>query len=559
MHPHGANGENNGLLGSDWEELNEYPNRAGSHSPSLRSGSDENTKEDEAGSGTRTPHTPRTPMKVRFDIPGRGDNDSLAEAGHMNGGDSTEARGGAIRGVEQMEEDEDHHDEEDHDAPLLPSASTPIDAALENPADHPTSSLQAAISNMSNSILGAGIIGQPYALKEAGLAAGVILLVVLTVVVDWTIRLIVINSKMSGRNTFQGTVEFCFGWWGLLAISLAQWAFAFGGMVAFAVIVGDSIPPVLEAVWPGMKDISYLGWLATRSGSIMVFILGISWPLSLYRDISKLAKASTLALFSMLVIVATIVTQGFSIPAELRGTFDLPLWTVNVGIFQAIGVISFAFVCHHNTLLIYSSLSTPTLSRFSLLTHISTIISLCACLAMALAGFLTFGSLTDGNVLNNFPPTPFVNVARFCFGLNMLTTLPLEAFVCREVMVNFFGPSAAVDAPATDAHDSPAHHTSTFVHVALTTGLVWSAALIATQVCDLGAVFEIIGATSASVMAYILPPLCYLKLSKKKDWRRPVAWTVVGFGCTVAAMTLLLSAIKLWTGEHAAIKKCKGT
>jgi sodium-coupled neutral amino acid transporter 11 len=310
-------------------------------------------------------------MKVRFDIPGRGDNDSLAEAGHMNGGDSTEARGGAIRGVEQMEEDEDHHDdEEDHDAPLLPSASTPIDAALENPADHPTSSLQAAISNMSNSILGAGIIGQPYALKEAGLAAGVILLVVLTVVVDWTIRLIVINSKMSGRNTFQGTVEFCFGWWGCLAISLAQWAFAFGGMVAFAVIVGDSIPPVLEAVWPGMSDIRYLGWLATRSGSIMVFILGISWPLSLYRDISKvsadpeflirdasgrgykskrmqltvftqLAKASTLALFSMLVIVATIVTQGFSIPAELRGTFDLPLWTINVGIFQAIGVISF--------------------------------------------------------------------------------------------------------------------------------------------------------------------------------------------------------------------------
>ncbi|OBT69841.1 hypothetical protein VE03_00742 [Pseudogymnoascus sp. 23342-1-I1] len=557
MNRHGANTENNGLLGSDWEELNEYPSQAGSHSPSLRSGDDANANEDEIDSGTRTPHTPRTPMKVRFDIPGR-DSDSLAEAGYMNGGDTNDGRGGAIRDSDHLDEDDDRHDDEEgHDAPLLPSASTPIDAALENPEDRPTSSLQAAISNMSNSILGAGIIGQPYALKEAGLAAGVTLLVVLTVVVDWTIRLIVINSKMSGRNTFQGTVEFCFGWWGLLAISFAQWAFAFGGMVAFAVIVGDSIPPVIEAVWPGMKDIRVLGWLAGRSGSIVVFCGCISWPLSLYRDISKLAKASTLALFSMLVIIGTVVTQGFSVPAELRGTFDLPLWTINVGIFQAIGVISFAFVCHHNTLLIYSSLSTPTLTRFSLLTHISTIISLFACLAMALSGFLTFGSLTDGNVLNNFPSSALVNVARFCFGLNMLTTLPLEAFVCREVMVNFFAPSAAADAPATDAHDSPAHHTSTVVHVAMTTGLVWSATLIATQVCDLGAVFEIIGATSASILAYILPPLCYLKLSKKQDWRRPVAWAVVAFGCTVAAMTLLLSAVKLWTGEHAAVKKCR--
>lgn len=289
MNRHGANGENNGLLGgSDWEELNEYPSRAGSHSPSLRSDDAANAKEDETRSASRTRPTPRTPMKVHFDIPR--DDDSLAEAGYMNGGDAHEGRGGAIRNSDHLDDDDDRHDDDEgHDAPLLPSASTPIDSALENPDDRPTSSLQAAISNMSNSILGAGIIGQPYALKEAGLAAGVTLLVVLTVVVDWTIRLIVINSKMSGRNTFQGTVEFCFGWWGLLAISFAQWAFAFGGMVAFAVIVGDSIPPVIEAIWPGMKDIRYLGWLAGRSGAIVVFIGCISWPLSLYRDISKVS------------------------------------------------------------------------------------------------------------------------------------------------------------------------------------------------------------------------------------------------------------------------------
>lgn len=31
------------------------------------------------------------------------------------------------------------------------------------------------------------------------------------------------------------------------------------------------------------------------------------------------------------------------------------------------------------------------------------------------------------------PKDFFANLARFCFGLNMMTTTPLEAFVCREV------------------------------------------------------------------------------------------------------------------------------
>jgi sodium-coupled neutral amino acid transporter 11 len=240
-------------------------------------------------------------MKVRFDLPGGDDGDAAGADGYTSVRDvGHEPPRDYSR--DSFDDGDARQEEESHSAPLLPSASTPIDSSLslDNPLDRPTSSLHAAISNMSNSILGAGIIGQPYALKEAGLATGLTLLVILTVVVDWTIRLIVINSKMSGRHTFQGTVEFCFGRWGLLVISFAQWAFAFGGMVAFAVIVGDSIPPVLQAVWPGLKDVRVLGWLAGRNGAIVVFCGGVSWPLSLYRDISKVCGPGGFVLFGEL-------------------------------------------------------------------------------------------------------------------------------------------------------------------------------------------------------------------------------------------------------------------
>jgi sodium-coupled neutral amino acid transporter 11 len=140
--------------------------------------------------------------------------------------------------------------------------------------------------NMANSIIGAGIIGQPYAFRQAGLLTGITLLVILTITVDWTIRLIVTNSKLSGQNSFQTTMEHCFGKSGLVAISIAQWAFAFGGMVAFCIIIGDTIPRVLGALFPTLHTIPILWLLTNRRAIIVLFTLGISFPLSLYRDIA---------------------------------------------------------------------------------------------------------------------------------------------------------------------------------------------------------------------------------------------------------------------------------
>ncbi|KAM3524770.1 hypothetical protein NHJ13051_004369 [Beauveria bassiana] len=491
------------------------------------------------GSGGAPPI--RTPARVRFnDIP---EVVRMSTASSRLSSDSLDNVDHAARGMLDLEDPlRDDHD--DHRMPLLTSLEAPS-VALANDLDdenddagdvvarqlrRPKSGLQSAFMNMANSIIGAGIIGQPYAIRQAGLLAGTLLLVGLTAVVDWTICLIVINSKLSGTSSFQGTVEHCFGRAGLIAISLAQWVFAFGGMVAFGVIVGDTIPHVLLAVWPGLPEVPVIGLLTDRRVAIAIFVMGISYPLTLYRDISKLAKASTFALVGMLVIVVTVLTQGLLVPSEAKGEFSLPLLTLNTGIFQAIGVISFAFVCHHNSLLIYGSLRTPTIDNFSRVTHYSTGVSMLACLVMALGGFLVFGDKTLGNVLNNFPSDNImVNVARLCFGLNMLTTLPLEAFVCREVMLTYWWP------------DEPFNLRR---HLVLSTGLVASATFLSLVTCDLGAVFELVGATSAVAMAYILPPMCYMKLTTR-SWRTYLAGTIVVFGGLVMAISVIQAVEKL--------------
>ncbi|KAJ0165858.1 Vacuolar amino acid transporter 2 [Colletotrichum tanaceti] len=495
----------------------------------------------------RSPGTPRTPNRVRFNpIPSIVEPPPPRPSMTASNGSARQSRDSfdiddeLFQHAPGPDDHDDHHRQPlltDIEAPSIALANSPwgadsedIHGWAEQERARPKSGLRMAFMNMANSIIGAGIIGQPYAFKQAGLLAGTILLVVLTVVVDWTICLIVINSKLSGSNSFQGTVEHCFGRTGLIAISVAQWAFAFGGMVAFGIIVGDSIPHVFLAIWPDLREMPVFGLLANRQVVIVIFVLGISYPLTLYRDIAKLAKASTLALMSMGVIVTTVVVQGALTPKSERGSFSPALLTVNTGILEAIGVISFAFVCHHNSLLIYGSLKTPTIDRFSRVTHYSTGISMVACLLMALAGFLTFGDKTLGNVLNNFPSdNVMVTLARLCFGLNMLTTLPLEGFVCREVMFNYFFPGEPFNMN---------------LHLIFSSALVVSAMVMSLLTCDVGVVFELVGATSACAMAYILPPLCYIKLTTR-SWKTYVAAAIVVFGSLVMVISLIQAVGKI--------------
>ena len=371
------------------------------------------------------------------------------------------------------------------------------------------SSMKMAFMNMANSILGAGIIGQAFAFKNSGLIGGLIVLALLTVLIDWTLRLIVINAQKSNTRSYQDTVHYCFGRWGRVLLLFSISSFAYGGCMAFCVIIGDTIPHVLKAFTLETILKSPIGWLFARNTIIIVFTTCISYPLSLNRDISKLAKASGFALVGMLIIVLLPLIRGPFVDKSLRAPLTKAEWTVNYNIFQGISVISFALVCHHNTVFIYNSLRNATVDRFSKLTHIACGISMICCLVMAVNGLLNFGDNTKGNLLNNFKSDDnWINVARFCFGLNMLTTFPLELFVVRDVLKDIILASRGSEDGST------AHlELSSKQHFFITTFLVFSSMAVSLFTCNLGIILELIGATSASLMAYIIPPMCYLRLS----------------------------------------------
>ncbi|KAI8814266.1 AAAP amino acid permease [Cladochytrium replicatum] len=416
------------------------------------------------------------------------------------------------------------------------------------------SSVWEATFNFTNSIVGAGIIGLPFAFLEAGFVTGLILLVGITLVVDWTVNLLVADAKLASKTTYLGLVSHCFGKWGYTVIGVFQFLFAYGAMCAYAVIVGDTIPVVFSH-FVSESSVLY-GILTNRRLMIAVFVLGVSLPLSLYRDITALSKTSLVSLVAILLITIAVCVRGPQLPAESKGTSG-GMTVINGGLFQAIGVISFAFVCHHNTFLIYGSLHKPTIDRMAVVTHLSTGASLILCLVLALSGYLVFTDKTQANILNNFPQDDtLINFSRALFAVNMFLTLPLECFVCREVIYNYFFDNPFKNGMSSDGAD-PHLTVPEKTHWAVTIALVGSATLIALTTCDLGFVLEITGGLAATVLAFIMPPACYLKLASGPllTWKKGPAVACVVFGIFVMVLSTSLT-VRSFVSNDGHAKSC---
>jgi len=461
--------------------------------------------------------------------------------------------------MESLEYDEGALDDEgtDYEGTLNDAVSnetTDVNSPLASIIKEPRGTLKAAFFNMTNSIVGAGIVGIPMAFRSMGFFSGVLLLMVLAAVNDWTLRLIILNTKLSGGKTYTSFVSRTYGTFGRVVVLLAQGFFAFGGSVGFAVIIGDSIPHVLRSLFSdAVDDSKILDFLFSRNPVIVFCITFISYPLSLTRDISKLAKASGLALISMLVIITIVLVRGPSVSGSMRGSIKGSAWFLQPDIFQGISVISFAMVCHHNTTFIYDSIRKPTLDRFNAVTHLSCIVSTILCALLGISGYLIFGNKTKGNILNNFPTNdPAINVARFCFGLNMLTTFPLEIYVVREVFKQLIAIYHDESVDGTESDSVSLKDLTTFQHFVITSIVSFLPMIISLFTCNLGAVLELVGATSGSIIAYIFPPLCYDKMTKfgKSKLKRAPLMICVVFGFVLMIVSSTQTIADSLTGKH---------
>ncbi|CAK7307886.1 Putative sodium-coupled neutral amino acid transporter 11 [Vulpes lagopus] len=342
----------------------------------------------------------------------------------------------------------------------------------------------------------------------------------------FSLVLLIKGGALSGTDTYQSLVNKTFGFPGYLLLSVLQFLYPFIAMISYNIITGDTWSKVFQRI-PGVDPENlFIG----RHFIIVLSTAAFTLPLSLYRDIAKLGKN----LFSFYSfnnsdswncngegsLIGSIHRKFIYLPVEghlgcfqnvtimnkaaintARRPKTEDAWVfAKPNAIQALGVMSFAFICHHNCFLVYGSLEDPTVAKWSCIIHVSTLASVFISILFAACGYLTFTGFTQGDLFENYCRNDdLVTFGRFCYGITVILTYPIECFVTREVIANvFFGGNLPL-----------------VFHIIITVAIITVAMLMSLLIDCLGRVLELSGVLCAAPLIFIIPSACYLKLSEE--------------------------------------------
>ncbi|XP_065368854.1 putative sodium-coupled neutral amino acid transporter 11 [Calliphora vicina] len=420
----------------------------------------------------------------------------------------------------------------------------PQQMPLDTTLGETLSSLPQASFNYINSIVGSGVIGIPYAFHRAGFGLGLMLLILVAYITDYSLILMVKCGHICGRFSYPGIMEAAYGKYGYYLLSLLQFMYPFLAMISYNVVVGDTLSKVLVRLIPSWG--SSMG--AVRLGVVFFVTVGIVVPLCLYKNVSRLARASFISLACVVFILFAVIIKLISGDYKITDTAES--WKfANSDVIPATGIMVFAFMCHHNTFLVYQSMRNATMERWEKVTHISIGFAWTVAALFGIAGYSTFRALSQGDLLENYCwNDDLMNFARVLFSISILLTFPIECFVSREIvrhMVHRFVLKEPIS-ELTDEKDPKQEKGAEVDEYSrnITLAIVFSAFVISPMTECLGSVLELNGLLAAIPLAYILPGLAYIQMDPNPLLSREKlpALGLVVFG---ALVTILGAAVLL--------------
>ena len=92
-----------------------------------------------------------------------------------------------------------------------------------------STTISGATSNLVNAVIGAGIVGMPYAIKETGLVAGAFLIVLCAMMTDKLLLILIDTANHAGVSTYERLFEMTCGSFGFSFMSINMIMMAHGG------------------------------------------------------------------------------------------------------------------------------------------------------------------------------------------------------------------------------------------------------------------------------------------------------------------------------------------
>uniref|UniRef100_A0A673MF24 Sodium-coupled neutral amino acid transporter 3-like n=1 Tax=Sinocyclocheilus rhinocerous TaxID=307959 RepID=A0A673MF24_9TELE len=375
-----------------------------------------------------------------------------------------------------------------------------------------------SVFNLSNAIMGSGILGLSYAMANTGIILFLVLLTSIAVLSLYSVHLLLRSAGVVGIRAYEQLGKRAFGHPGKILAAVVITMHNIGAMSSYLFIVKYELPLVIQA-FLGLQHSSG-EWFLNGNYLIIIVSVFIILPLALMRQLGYLGYTSG---FSLTCMVFFLISVSSLNAVDCVWAF---LISVTLVVFQTaytVPILAFAFVCHPEVLPIYTELRNPTKRRMQAIANVSILGMFVMYLLTAIFGYLTFYLNTEAELLHTYSKVDPLDTLILCVRLAVLVavtlTVPVVLFPIRRALLQLLFP------------DKPFHWLR---HISIALCLLFIANLLVIFVPNIRDIFGIIGATSAPSLIFILPGLFYIRIVSTEPMKsRPkiqaACFTALGF------------------------------
>ncbi|XP_036614525.1 sodium-coupled neutral amino acid transporter 2 isoform X1 [Trichosurus vulpecula] len=430
---------------------------------------------------------------------------------------------------------------------------------------HPgTTSFGMSVFNLSNAIVGSGILGLSYAMANTGIALFVILLTIVSIFSLYSVHLLLKTANEGGSLLYEQLGHKAFGMAGKLAASGSITMQNIGAMSSYLFIVKYELPLVIQALMSIEENKGE--WYLNGDYLVLLVSLVLILPLSLLRNLGYLGYTSGFSLLCMVFFLIVVMCKKFQISCpfeatlmnetlnstvtQLTATFtsspetsfnmthddscEPRYFIFNSQTVYAVPILTFSFVCHPAILPIYEELKGRSRRRMMNVSKISFFAMFLMYLLAAIFGYLTFYGHVEPELLHTYSAVLGADIILLIVRLAVLMavtlTVPVVIFPIRSSLIQLL--FAAKDF-------------SWWRHSFITVSILGFTNLLVIFVPTIRDIFGFIGASAAAMLIFILPSAFYIKLVKKESMKSvqkigAVFFLLSGFLVMIGSMTLII-------------------
>ncbi|KAK7135801.1 hypothetical protein R3I94_014469 [Phoxinus phoxinus] len=404
-----------------------------------------------------------------------------------------------------------------------------------------------SIFNLSNAIMGSGILGLAYAMANTGIILFVILLLSIALLSAYSIHLLLKSAEVVGIRAYEQLGNRAFGTPGKILAGCVITLHNIGAMSTYLFIVKIELPHVIQGLMELPDD--YDAWFVNGKYLIIIVSVGIILPLAFMKRLGYLGYTSGFSLSCMVFFLISVIYKKFvteCLEPSNNGTFliksiynssadtcEAKFITVNPETAFTIPIMAFAFVCHPEVLPIYTELKNPSTKRMQNISNISILAMFVMYLLTAIFGYLTFYANVQSELLEMYSKTDTLMLCvRLAVLMAVTLTVPVVLFPIRRAVLQLVFPEKPF---------------SWVRHISIAVCLLIAVNLLVIFVPNIRDIFGFIGATSAPSLIFILPGIFYICIVPKEQEplkSRPkiqaMVFVILGFIFMIMSITFII-------------------